>query len=142
MMQVAAVSAAALAQGAPAPAARLEPGTLATERFKALMSAPPQAPQTPPVLAGAPGVTPAAAGAQPATMGGQILSGLRAAGADFSQKWQGIAQSLDQMGNRKASVGDMLRLQGQVLQMTVEYQLVGKAVSSTVNSINTLTRMS
>jgi len=153
-MTVAALSAAVLAPAIPAPAAPLAPNPLATERFAALMSAPVA---SAPAVAGAPAASaPALTGVQaalqsafvpapPATLGGQILSGLRSTAADFSQKWRGVAGSLDQIGQAGAngpSVSQMLRLQGQLLQVSVQYELIGKAVSRATQNVNTLVTMS
>jgi len=151
-MDIAALSTAALAHAAPLPATRAAPGALATERFAALMSAPVA---NAPVVSAPPMAAPALTGVQaalqsafvpapPATLGGQILSGLRSTAADFSQKWQGIAGSLDQISQSggQLSASQMLRLQGQLLQVSVEYELIGKAVSRATQNVDTLVRMS
>ncbi len=40
------------------------------------------------------------------------------------------------------NIGDMLRVQSEMLQVSVQYELVGKAVSRTTQNIDTLVRMS
>jgi type III secretion protein I len=143
-MEIAALSNAVLAQVAPAPVARPDPASLATERFNALMGAP-EAGETS-ALTGVQAALQSAFGPAPAdasaSLGGQILSGLRTAATEVSQKWQGIAGSLDQMGAHPPAISDMLRLQGQLLQVSVQYELVGKAVSRSTQNIDTLVRMS
>lgn len=142
-MEIAALSATVLAQAAPAPAARLDPAALVTERFNALMAAPEAGEALAPTgvqaaLQSAFGPAPADASA---TLGGQILSGLRTTAAEFSEKWQGIAGALDKMGD-KPPISEMLRLQGQLLQVSVQYELVGKAVSRSTQNVDTMVRMS
>jgi type III secretion apparatus protein, YscI/HrpB, C-terminal domain len=141
-MEIAAISSALMAQSLPAaaPAARPEPLALAAERFNAVMNAP-----EPGRLAGVPAAVQSAFAAAPAvqesTLGGQILAGLRGATADFSAKWQNIANALDGMGAQPA-ISDMLRLQTQLVQVTVQYELVGKAVARSTQNIDTMVRMS
>jgi type III secretion protein I len=140
MVEIAALTAALTAQTlTAAPAARAEPAQLATEQFNAIMNAP-----TDPALGAVPAalqsVFAPAAGAEP-TLGGQILSGLRGVATDFSDTWKDIAHNLDGMGAQPA-VSDMLRLQTELLQVSVQYELVGKAVARSTQNIDTLVRMS
>ena len=60
---------------------------------------------------------------------------------DFSDTWKDIAHGLDGMGAQPA-ISDMLRLQTELLQVSVQYELVGKAVSRSTQNIDTLVRMS
>ncbi|MGA0583177.1 MAG: type III secretion system inner rod subunit SctI [Castellaniella sp.] len=141
-MEIAALTAALGAQALPAtqPAARAEPASLATERFNALMNAPQD-----PALGGVPAALQSVFAAPPPdgapTLGGQILTGLRGVATDFSDKWKDVAHSLDGMGAQPA-ISDMLRLQTELLQVSVQYELVGKAVSRSTQNIDTLVRMS
>ncbi|MDQ8033443.1 EscI/YscI/HrpB family type III secretion system inner rod protein [Bordetella genomosp. 1] len=121
----------------------VQPSADATERFNRVMGA------ADPEVGAPTGVHAAlqaafaapADGAAPATLGSQILSGLQSTTGDFSQKWQGIAANLDRLG-AQSSLSDMLRLQGELLQVSVQYELVGKAVARTTQNIDTLVRMS
>lgn len=123
-----------------APAAT--PSELATERFTQLMAAP---------EAGAPTLTglqsalqsafTPAVDAAPATLGNQILSSLRSTTTEYSEKWQNISGRLDAMST-EPSIADMLRLQADLVQISVQYEMVGKAVSRTTQNIDTLVRMS
>ncbi|MFC4297782.1 type III secretion system inner rod subunit SctI [Castellaniella hirudinis] len=140
-MEIAALTAALGAQALPAaPAVRAEPADLAAERFNALMSAP-----LDPALNGVAAALQSAFVAAPLdaapTLGGQILSGLRGVATEFSGKWQNIAHGLDGLGAQPA-ISDMLRLQTELLQVSVQYELVGKAVSRSTQNIDTLVRMS
>lgn len=138
-MEIAALSAAMVPlQTAPlAP-----PEQLATERFNAVMAAPEAGL---PALTGlqsalqsafTPGVD-----ATPATLGNQILSSLRSTTTEYSEKWQNISGRLDAMST-EPSIADMLRLQADLVQVSVQYEMVGKAVSRTTQNIDTLVRMS
>ncbi len=140
-MEIAALTAALGAQALPsaAPVVDAEPARLATERFSALMSAPPE-----PVSSGIEAALQAAFAPVPQaapTLGGEILAGLRSVAADFSGKWRDIAHGLDGLGAQPA-ISDMLRLQTELLQVSVQYELVGKAVSRSTQNIDTLVRMS
>ena len=121
----------------------VQPGADATERFARVMGAP-DADVTAPTGVHAAlqaAFAPPVQGTGPATLGSQILSGLQSTTAEFSQKWQGIAGNLDRLG-AQSSLSDMMRLQGELLQVSVQYELVGKAVSRTTQNIDTLVRMS
>lgn len=138
-MEIAALSAAL----APLQSASLaQPGQLAMERFNALMAAP---------EAGTPALTGLQAALQsaftpavdsaPATLGNQILASLRSTTTEYSEKWQNISGRLDAMSSAPA-IADMLRLQADLVQVSVQYELVGKAVSRTTQNIDSLVRMS
>ncbi|WP_144630583.1 type III secretion system inner rod subunit SctI [Bordetella genomosp. 13] len=118
------------------------PSSAATERFNALMSAPDVAAEPTAVQAALQAAfAPDSVAPSLPTLGGQILSSLQGTSAEFSQRWQGIAAGLDQMA-AKPNIGDMLRVQAEMLQVSVQYELVGKAVSRTTQNIDTLVRMS
>ncbi len=118
------------------------PAQLAAERFVAIMAAP---------EAGAPALTglqsalqsafTPAVDAAPATLGNQILASLRNTTTEYSEKWQNISGRLDAMSSQPA-IADMLRLQADLVQVSVQYELVGKAVSRTTQNIDSLVRMS
>ena len=143
------IAAVAIAQLAPAPGAVPAatplgaPSTLATERFNAIMNAPDVATVSGPLSA------PSAVVQAPLptldktapTLGNQILSSLRTTAADFSQKWQNIAVSLDKTVTQP-NIADMLRVQSELVQVSVQYELVGKAVSRTTQNIDAMVKMS
>ena len=139
-MEIAALTA-ALGSRMLTPAAPVVPADqLATERFAALMTAPPE-----PALSAVPAALQSAFAPQSpdaaSTLGGQILSGLQSMASDFSSKWHTIAEGLDGMGAQPA-ISDMLRMQTELLQVSVQYELVGKAVARSTQNIDTLVRMS
>src|SRR5690606_24442482 len=99
-MEIAALTSTLMTQALPAaePPAPVAPSGLATARFNAIMNAPES-----PALSGVSAALQSAFAPAPAaasTLGGQILSGLRGMSADFSDKWQGIARSLDKVGTQ------------------------------------------
>ncbi|MBV7485202.1 type III secretion system inner rod subunit SctI [Bordetella sp. BOR01] len=137
-MEIAALSA-AMAPVLTPPVAPAEPTALATAQFNSLMNAP-----VPAELTGVQAALQSALGpaAEPLpTLGNQILASLQSTMTEFSQKWQGIAGSLEQVAARPA-IGDMLKVQADLLQVSVQYELVGKAVSRTTQNVDTLVRMS
>ncbi|QEI08265.1 EscI/YscI/HrpB family type III secretion system inner rod protein [Pigmentiphaga aceris] len=145
-MDIAAVALAQLAPGLSGTAATpaVAPTTLATERFNAIMNAPDMSTITGPLptsatIVQAP-VTPLTDAGSP-TLGNQILSGLRTTASDFSQKWQNIAVGLDKTVTQP-NIADMLRLQSELVQVSVQYELVGKAVSRTTQNIDAMVKMS
>lgn len=138
--------AAASAASSVAPAVALTPDySLATQQFAALMSA-----TAAPATAGQAGVAAEATNTflnasltavqTPTTLGGKILGGLRGAAADFSDKWSGIASRLDAMA-AQPSVADMLRLQTDLMKVSVQYELVGKVVSKSTQNLDSLVRL-
>lgn len=139
-MEIAALSAVLIAPAQALPPAVPTADALTTERFNAVMNGPDSA--------GVTGVQSMLQSSFPIapldtapTLGGQILSGLRSVTTDFSAKWQGISTGLENMGAQPA-ISEMLRLQSQLLQVSVQYELVGKAVSRSTQNIDTLVRMS
>ena len=135
-MEIAALSAVLVAPAQALPPAVPTADALATERFNAIMNGPDSAGVT-----GVQSSFPIAPLDTTPTLGGQILSGLRSVSTDFSAKWQSINSGLENMGAQPA-VSEMLRLQSQLLQVSVQYELVGKAVSRSTQNIDTLVRMS
>lgn len=143
-MEIAALSA-VLAAPVSAPTAPTAPSQLVMERFNAMMAAPDAG-----ATAGIPGVAGASAGLVPAlatpldaapTLGNHILSSLRASAGEFSEKWQVVASGLDSMGTQP-HMADLLRLQTNLVQASVQYELVGKAVSRSTQNVDALVRMS
>lgn len=122
------------------------PAQLATERFNAVMNAPAvDEPGAAPPLSGLQAALQTAfappVDAAPQTLGNQILSSLRTTTTEYADKWQGISGRLDAMGSRP-NVADMMRLQADLLQVSVNYEMVSKAVSRTTQNIDSLVRMS
>lgn len=118
------------------------PAALATERFNAVMNAPEAAA---PALTGLQSALQSAfaapVDAAPQTLGNQILASLRSTTTEYSEKWQGITSRMDAISSQP-SVAEMMRLQADLLQVSVQYEMVGKAVSRTTQNIDSLVRMS
>ena len=120
--------------------ARVEPSSLAAERFNAIMNGVQE-----PGLNGVSAALQSAFAAAPLdaapTLGSQILSGLRGVAGDFSDKWKDISHSLEGLSKQPA-ISDMLRVQTELLQVSEQYDLIGKAVARSTQNIDTLVRMS
>lgn len=76
----------------------------------------------------------------PATVGEAILDGLRGVSQDFQQRWQKVDATFSDPA-KLATVTDMLRLQSQMLQLSVQYEMVGKAVSRSTQNIEQLIKI-
>jgi type III secretion protein I len=138
-MEIAALSA-ALPPILNAPAT--PPAQLATERFNAVMNAPDvDAPALTGLQAALQTAFAPPVDAAPQTLGNQILASLRNTTTEYSEKWQGISGRLDAMG-AQPSVADMMRLQADLLHVSVNSEMVSKAVSRTTQNIDSLVRMS
>lgn len=122
---------------------RLVPASqLATEQFNAVMQA-----GTPPG-AGLDATTsstaiPDVASAPPPgplSLGTKILDGLQNSSNDLSGRWQSISERLDQT-SATPNVTELLQVQTQLLQVSIHYELVGKAISKSTQNIDTMVRM-
>ncbi|MVW78580.1 type III secretion system inner rod subunit SctI [Bordetella sp. 02P26C-1] len=118
------------------------PSELVTERFNAMMSsAPVHAVATTATPAGAMISTAASSALQGQGLGHQILAGLQSASSGYTQRWKDMAIGLEQVA-RHPSAANMLKVQSELLQASVQYELVGKAISRSTQNIDTLVRMS
>lgn len=144
-MDISSLATAALAPGVLVPAtpavASIAPAELVTQRFNAMMSAPDPAS----VASHAPHVGVSdhvlASSDETKTLGNQILTGLQSASADYAQKWQNVTAGLTDLASQP-STASMLKVQSEMLQVSVQYELVGKAVARSTQNIDTLVRMS
>ncbi|GAB1387136.1 hypothetical protein MASR1M59_22840 [Melaminivora sp.] len=75
-----------------------------------------------------------------ASVGERILSGMQNVSGDMRTAWGDISQML-QAGERQVGIQDMLRLQMNLMQVTMQYELVGKAVSRSGQNIDHLVRL-
>jgi type III secretion protein I len=71
----------------------------------------------------------------PRTLGDAILQGLQSASNDITRAWAGTGEVLNKPD---ITVSDMLRVQTMLLQSAVQYELVGKAVSKSTQSIENI----
>ena len=137
-MEISHVAMAALGSTAPTPTPSAS-SDLVAERFNAMMSAAAKAPEGS-VSSSASSWT--AATAEPAgTLGGHILAGLKSVSTDYADKWRNVTVGLNNMID-SPSAGNMLKVQSELLQVSVQYELVGKAISRSTQNIDTLVRMS
>jgi type III secretion protein I len=72
---------------------------------------------------------------QPSTLGEAILQGLQTASNDINQAWRSTGEVLSKPD---ITVADVLRVQGMLLQSAVQYELVGKAVSKSTQSLENI----
>lgn len=137
---LAALSTATQALGA-APAPMAAPDSLAAARFSAIMGHQP----TPVAEAVQVALAPAAAGSSvaatsPGSMGERILSGMNNVSSDFQSAWKSVSTVLD-ANDKNMNMQDLLKLQLQLVQVSVQYDLVGKAVSRSTQNLDQLLRL-
>ena len=77
--------------------------------------------------------------AEAQTMGDRILGGLQGVADNIHDKWQQVGQVLDKQG-ADASAKDMLKVQAHMLEVSVEYDAVGKLVTRTSKNIEDLVK--
>jgi type III secretion protein I len=135
-MEIAAsVKLAALAAPASAsPAVPLAPDDLASARFNEVMNANPT-----PVTQAIGEAFPAAVTTERKSLGDAILSGMQNLSADFRQSWQTVNAALD--GGNLMTMSEMLKLQMGLVQVSLQYDMVGKAISRTTQNIDQLVKM-
>lgn len=71
----------------------------------------------------------------PRTLGDAILQGLQSASTDITNAWRTTGEVLNKPD---ITVSDMLRVQTMLLQSSVQYELVGKAVSKSTQSLENI----
>ena len=139
-MDIASLANAALMPVASVPAPQV-PSDLVTERFNAMMSAGGPAPASHPALPTVSVSSMTKVTNVSDTVGSQILAGFHSASTEYAQKWKNITAELNAMG-RSPSAGNMLKIQSELLQVSVQYELVGKGVSRSTQNVETLVKMS
>ncbi|CCJ48719.1 type III secretion apparatus protein, YscI/HrpB, C-terminal domain protein [Bordetella bronchiseptica MBORD635] len=92
-------------------------------------------------IAPAPAEGPAAPVVLGEPLGRRILGQLRGGLADVAGKWRAVQTGLAEVSQAPTVVG-MLDLQARLLQASVEYELVGKAIGRATQNVDTLARMS
>src|SRR5690625_2066619 len=126
----------AQAAAAPAPASNQ-----AMERFNAIMQA------SPSDTAGS--VTPAAISDTtapamphgPLSLGNQILGSLQKTAGEVQGQWTSISDQLGKTSTATPNIADLLQVQTQLLQVSIHYELVGKAIAKSTQNIDTMVRM-
>lgn len=115
--------------------ARVAPDARAAVRFAEIM-------QTEPVNASpaSPDVLPAVVATDSSqTMGERILGGLSSLSTDFQQSWKSVATVVNNEG--MVTTNEMLKLQMNLTQMAVQYDLVGKAISRSTQNVEQLVKI-
>lgn len=74
-----------------------------------------------------------------ASIGDRILSGMQSLSSDVQQSWQTVKTALDNPGNM--TTAEMLKLQMGLTQMSIQYDLVGKAISRSTQNLDQLLKM-
>lgn len=114
------------------------PNTAATQQFAALMQAPPEAEAV--------AATPAAAGMAaaritgPSSVGDKIINGMQNVSNDFRDVWTRVSETLRSDGP-ELGMQEMLSLQLHLTQASVQYDLLGKAVSRSTQNFDQLVRV-
>lgn len=113
------------------------PDARATARFAEIMeSGPVDAPA-------AANVPPTAVSAKPVegtqTLGDRILNGLSGASAEFQQSLKNVHAVLD--AGQAVSVQDLLKVQLNLTQVSIQYDLIGKAISRSTQNLDQLVKI-
>ena len=74
------------------------------------------------------------------SMGERILSGMNNVSGDFQSAWKSVSTVLD-AGDKNMNMQDLLKLQLQLVQVSVQYDLMGKAVSRSTQNLDQLLRL-
>ena len=112
------------------------PSAAATQQFAALMQAPAA---EPPAAAAAVGA-PAPAIASPSSVGDRILSGMQNVSNDSRDTWTRVSDTL-RADSPELDMQGMLSLQLHLTQASVQYDLLGKAVSRSTQNFDQLVRV-
>ena len=73
------------------------------------------------------------------TMGESILSGMKNLSADFRQSWSAVNAALD--AGPSITTTQMLKLQMGLTQLSIQYDLVGKAISRSTQNLDQLIKL-
>lgn len=76
---------------------------------------------------------------EPKSVGEAILDGVRNLSTDFQASWKTVATTLD--GSQPITMTEMLKLQMTLVQMSIQYEMVGKAISRSTQNIDQLVKM-
>jgi type III secretion protein I len=73
------------------------------------------------------------------TIGDSILSGLQNMSSDFRQSWAAVHAALDR--GPTMTITEMLKMQMGLTQMSIQYDLVGKAISRSTQNLDQLVKL-
>lgn len=121
---------------APVAATEIAPAAadpLATTRFAELMAAAPPPAADP--------ATSAAALPPPGerSVGDNILAGMQNLSGEFKASWQMVQSALD--SGQAMTLPDMLKMQMGLAQMSIQHELIGKAVSRSAQNLDQLVKL-
>lgn len=85
------------------------------------------------------GESPAVALDGKASLGERILNGLSGASSDFQQSLSKVSAALD--ASSQTSPSDLLKLQLNLTQVTIQYDLIGKVISRTTQNIDQMVKI-
>lgn len=129
--------------------ARLEPlagtsvaapaNTAATQRFAALMLAPAAEPAATSSAAASVG-TPAPLATASSSVGDKIINGMQNVSNEFRDTWTRVSDTL-RADRPEMSMQEMLNLQLHLTQASVQYDMLGKAVSRSTQNFDQLVRV-
>ena len=74
------------------------------------------------------------------TPGDAILDGMKAVGTEFREGWDQMRAALSR-GSEVLTLADMLRMQMHMIQLSVQVELVGKAISRATQNIDQLAKL-
>lgn len=113
------------------------PDARATARFAEIMEA---GPASAPVATSAPPPTAFAASVDcTQTLGDRILNGLSGASAEFQQSLKNVNAVLD--GSQAMTLSDLLKMQLNLTQVSIQYDLIGKAISRSTQNLDQLVKI-
>ena len=101
-------------------------------RFAQLVQSPAAPVQTAPVAATDNAIAP--------TPGESILNGMSSLGTEFRDSWAALQQMLARPAG-DMTVAEMLRMQLQMVQLSVQVEMVGKTVSKTTQNLDQLAKL-
>lgn len=73
------------------------------------------------------------------TLGDQVLAGMQNLSEDFQQSWKTVSAALE--SGSAMTTSDMLKLQMGLTQMSIQYELVGKAISRSTQNLDQLVKL-
>lgn len=73
------------------------------------------------------------------SLGDRILNGLSSASSDFQQSLNKVTAVLD--AGEQMSTADLMKLQLNLVQVSIQYDLIGKAISRTTQNIDQMVKI-
>ncbi len=114
------------------------PDELASARFAALMQAP-EVSQPVPVHPGSMHSDAVRSSAAPQSLGDRLLASLQTASGNYKSSFEEVQSALK--SNQSMEMREMMAMQLQITQMSVQYELLGKVVSRSTQNVDQLVRV-